>query len=129
MLKKQCWPMMRMWSCLSVFLLFLFYPAAATPSSQLHRFSESASRIGNNNNYLTKEELWFSQTLDHYSPYVLFSSLLNKQSISFLQFSLSNPVCRIIANFSSVTISSLTFLGFQMDLFFWSYVVNILAMG
>ncbi|XP_050906535.1 probable serine protease EDA2 isoform X2 [Lathyrus oleraceus] len=63
--------MMRMWSCLSVFLLFLFYPAAATPSSQLHRFSESASRIGNNNNYLTKEELWFSQTLDHYSPYVL----------------------------------------------------------
>ncbi|CAK8539978.1 unnamed protein product [Lathyrus sativus] len=62
--------MMRKLSCLlSVFLLLLFYTAAATPPSQLHRFSESATRIGNNNNYLTKEELWFSQTLDHYSPY------------------------------------------------------------
>jgi hypothetical protein len=39
----------------------------ATPRSLQHRLSES--KTGNSNNYLTKEELWFSQTLDHYSPY------------------------------------------------------------
>lgn len=57
---KQCWVMMS--PCLLVFL-FLFSTASATPLRLLQRrLSESAR-------YLTKEELWFPQTLDHYSPY------------------------------------------------------------
>ncbi|KAJ7944198.1 Serine carboxypeptidase S28 family protein [Quillaja saponaria] len=34
----------------------------ATPLTLLNRLSESS-------NYLTKEEIWFNQTLDHFSPY------------------------------------------------------------
>ncbi|GAU26287.1 hypothetical protein TSUD_224790 [Trifolium subterraneum] len=65
---RQCWTMTKL-PCLSVFLLLLFFfsTVAATPRSLQHRLSES--KTGNTNNYLTKEELWFSQTLDHYSPY------------------------------------------------------------
>ncbi|PNX76355.1 putative serine protease EDA2-like protein, partial [Trifolium pratense] len=64
---RQCWTMTKL-PCLSVFLLLLFFSTVdATPRSLQHRLSES--KTGNSNNYLTKEELWFSQTLDHYSPY------------------------------------------------------------
>ncbi|WJX61070.1 putative serine protease eda2 [Trifolium repens] len=64
---RQCWTK-TMSQCLSVFLSLLFFSTVtATPRSLQHRLSES--KTGNSNNYLTKEELWFSQTLDHYSPY------------------------------------------------------------
>ncbi|XWS45516.1 hypothetical protein CRYUN_Cryun15aG0143200 [Craigia yunnanensis] len=51
----------------SVSLLFLvalsgFAHGFVTPRSLLYRLSEKS-------NYLTTEELWFDQTLDHYSPY------------------------------------------------------------
>ncbi|KAJ4845463.1 hypothetical protein Tsubulata_042724 [Turnera subulata] len=37
--------------------------AYVSPASLFHRLSESSG------NYLTTQELWFNQTLDHYSPY------------------------------------------------------------
>ena len=74
-----------MMSCLLVFLLFptvSYGYGTATPRALLNAFSGNSSA-----NYLTKQELWFSQTLDHYSPYVL--SLLNsifKSSFFFFFF-------------------------------------------
>ncbi|XVE87394.1 hypothetical protein DITRI_Ditri18aG0114000 [Diplodiscus trichospermus] len=54
-------------AAMSVSLLFLVPLSGlahgfVTPRSLLNRLS-------GNNNYLTTEELWFDQTLDHYSPY------------------------------------------------------------
>nr|AFK37914.1 unknown [Lotus japonicus] len=48
--------------CLVTMLLLFLSTVAATPHR--HRLSETAT-----DRYLTKQEQWFSQTLDHYSPY------------------------------------------------------------
>ncbi|XP_061345634.1 probable serine protease EDA2 isoform X2 [Gastrolobium bilobum] len=53
-----------MLSCLLVSLLLLFPTVKAAPRAMLNRLSGNGS-----GNYLTNEELWFSQTLDHFSPY------------------------------------------------------------
>ena len=52
----------------SSLLLFFCFPTlsygVAAPRTLLDRLSESGR-------YLTTEELWFNQTLDHFSPYVI----------------------------------------------------------
>ncbi|KAE9606655.1 putative prolyl oligopeptidase [Lupinus albus] len=55
---------MAMLSCL---LVLLFFPTLSYSYSP--RTPSRLNRLSNNSNYLTKQELWLSQTLDHYSPY------------------------------------------------------------
>ncbi|OIV94828.1 hypothetical protein TanjilG_22025 [Lupinus angustifolius] len=59
---------MTMLSCLLVLLFFptLSYSYAPRTPSRLNRFSNTANVTSN---YLTKQQLWLSQTLDHFSPY------------------------------------------------------------
>lgn len=72
---RQCC-VMRLLSCLLVFLLLLFFfsTVAATPRSP----------GSGSNTYLTKDELWFSQTLDHYSPFVLLTSPIFQLNAFFI---------------------------------------------
>jgi len=55
----------------------------------------SLDRLSGSANYLTKEELWFQQTLDHFSPYVPLSGLfaLNCANLSSMsQFVYKNLI-------------------------------------
>jgi hypothetical protein len=59
---------------MSTFLFFLLFSTAShaylAPRTLLYSFSKSST---NSNRSLTTKELWFNQTLDHYSPFVSFS--------------------------------------------------------
>lgn len=72
-------------------LLFLFLSFAATvvafapPRTLLNKLSQGKS--------LTNQELWFNQTLDHFSPYV----------IPFLPLSLSEWKLELLINFACST--------------------------
>uniref|UniRef100_A0A6N2LB34 Serine carboxypeptidase S28 family protein n=1 Tax=Salix viminalis TaxID=40686 RepID=A0A6N2LB34_SALVM len=50
---------------ISLLLLSVASHASLALRTQLHSLSESS----NSNNYLTTQELWFNQTLDHFSPF------------------------------------------------------------
>jgi hypothetical protein len=60
-----------------------------------HPSPTSLDRLSGSANYLTKEELWFQQTLDHFSPYVPLSGLfaLNCANLSSMsQFVYKNLI-------------------------------------
>ncbi|XWS42141.1 hypothetical protein CRYUN_Cryun17cG0143100 [Craigia yunnanensis] len=93
----------------SVSLLFLvalsgFAHGFVRPRTLLNRLSEK-------NNYLTTKELWFDQTLDHYSPYVLAKKFgAAVVSLEHRYYGKSSP-------FKSHTTDNLKFLSSKQALF------------
>jgi hypothetical protein len=59
-----------------VFISLLLLSTAPYASLALRTQVHSLSESSNSKNYLTTQELWFNQTLDHFSPFVFPLSLV-----------------------------------------------------
>ncbi|CAI9272301.1 unnamed protein product [Lactuca saligna] len=97
---------------LLIFVKFLFMILIFSACNGLStRVIERIHSSSNNSNYLTKDELWFNQTLDHFSPYVLakkFGAAL--VTLEHRYYGKSSP-------FKSLTTKNLKFLSSKQALF------------
>jgi len=86
---------------LTTFTVLLSYLSFSNGLLQPRRISHGLSK---SSKYLTRDELWFTQTLDHYSPSVInlpnfvSSSILVSVSLSLLKFKIR---CKILVTSSS----------------------------